>query len=96
MKVKWVPAARQDRRDILKSILSDSPSAATQMDELFDQAADKLAVFPMIGRAGRVSGTREWVVHERYQLVYQVAEDAGVIWVLALVHTARQWPPTRD
>lgn len=63
------------------------------MDELFAHAAAKLAEFPMIGRAGRVSGTREWVVHESYRVVYQIAEEAGIVWILALVHTARQWPP---
>ncbi|RRU12521.1 type II toxin-antitoxin system RelE/ParE family toxin [Stenotrophomonas sp. 278] len=93
MKVQWVPSARQDRYDIWQSISSNSPSAAILMDELFAHAAAKLAEFPMIGRAGRVSGTREWVVHESYRVVYQIAEEAGIVWILALVHTARQWPP---
>lgn len=75
MKVEWVPNARQDRYDIWANISSDSPSAAIQMDELFDRATDQLAEFPMIGRAGSVRGTREWIVHDSYRVVYQVAED---------------------
>ncbi|GEM_PF-3879238 len=45
------------------------------MDELFAHAAARLAEFPMIGRAGRVSGTREWVVHESYRVAHRDRDD---------------------
>jgi plasmid stabilization system protein ParE len=32
--------------------------------------------------------------HESYRLVYAVQADT--VWSLALVHTARLWPPTRS
>lgn len=46
------------------------------------------------GRAGKIAGTRELIPHESYRLVYEV--EGEIIWVLALVHTARMWPPIRD
>ncbi|WP_420856699.1 type II toxin-antitoxin system RelE/ParE family toxin [Variovorax beijingensis] len=49
---------------------------------------------PLLGRAGQIPGTRELIPHESYRLVYEVRADT--IWILTLVHTARQWPPTRS
>ena len=34
---------------------------------------------------------RELIPHESYRLVYEIERET--VWVLALVHTARQWPP---
>jgi plasmid stabilization system protein ParE len=43
---------------------------------------------------GRFPSTRELIPHENYRLVYEVQDDT--VWVLALIHTARQWPPMTD
>ena len=94
MKVRWTLQADQDRSDIVTYVAADSPRAAVAMDELFSSAAARLATFPLIGKPGTISGTRELVPHESYRLVYEVAEDT--VWILALVHTARQWPPVRE
>lgn len=91
MKVRWTPEAEQDRRDVWEYIAADNPLAAARMDQLFSDTAAALAVFPHRGRIGGVSGTRELIAHESFRLVYQVEQDT--VWVLALVHTARQWPP---
>lgn len=94
MKVVWTPEALQDRTDIWDYIAIDSPSAAARMDQLFSDAAAGLSEFPMLGRPGRIPGTRELIPHESYRLVYEIGDQT--VWVLALVHTARQWPPIRD
>ena len=92
MIVIWTPEAEQDRLDIWEYIaLVDNPEAAAWMDHLFSEAASGLAVHPKLGRTGKVPGTRESIPHKSYRLVYQIAEETA--WVLALVHTARQWPP---
>ena len=93
MKVRWMAAARQDRADIIDYIATDNPRAALKMDQLFSDAANLLASHPKIGKVGKISGTRELIPHESYRLVYEIDDDA--VWVLALVHTARQWPPER-
>lgn len=94
MKVVWTLAAEQDRTDIVDFIAQDNAIAAIRMDELFGAAVGRLAEHPLIGQPGQIPGTRELIPHESYRLVYEVQADT--VWVLALVHTARLWPPTRS
>jgi toxin ParE1/3/4 len=61
------------------------------VDELFSEAVGRLADHPKLGRVGRISGTRELIAHKHYCVVYEI--DQETVWVLAIVHTARQWPP---
>ncbi len=93
MRVVWARSAEQDRADIVDFIAQDKPLAALGMDELFAAAASRLGEHPLMGRAGRIPGTHELVAHESYRMVYEVKDDA--VWILALVHTARTWPPRR-
>lgn len=93
MKVIWTPEAQQDRVDIWDYIASDNLSAATRMDELFSDAAARLAEYPKLGRPGNISGTHELIPHESYRLVYEIEQET--LWIMALVHTAKQWPPVR-
>jgi addiction module RelE/StbE family toxin len=90
MKVFWATAAQRDRADIIDYISQDSPLAAIRMDELFADAAARLADHPRLGKAGLIPGTRELIPHESYRLVYEVQGEK--VWILALVHTARMWP----
>jgi addiction module RelE/StbE family toxin len=94
MRVLWTLAAEQDRADIVDFIAQDNPLAAIRMDELFEAAVGRLAKHPLMGRPGQVPGTRELIPHESYRLVHEVQADA--VWILALVHTARLWPPARS
>jgi len=90
----WTPEALQDRFDIWDYIATDNPHAAARMDELFSDAANRLIQHPRLGRTGKVPGTRELVAHEHYILVYEIDAD-DTVWILAMVHTARLWPPTK-
>ena len=93
MRVVWTLSAEQDRSDIFEFIARDNPLAAIDIDELFSAAVVRLVEHPLIGRAGKIPGTRELILHQSYRLIYEV--QAGTIWILALVHTARLWPPAR-
>ncbi len=93
MRVFWASAAEQDRADIIDYISQDNPLAAIRMDELFAEAAGRLAQHAHLGKAGQITGTRELIPHESYRLVYEVEDET--VWILALVHTARMWPPSR-
>lgn len=75
-------------------IAADNPRAAARMDALFSEAATRLSEYPKQERTGKISGTRELIPHESYRLVYEIASETA--WILALVHTARQWPPLRN
>ena len=94
MKVIWTPQAQHDRPDVWDYIAADNPSAAARMDQLFSDAAQRLADHLNLGRAGKIEGTRDLIAHENYRLVYEISEES--VWVLALVHTSRQWPPARN
>jgi toxin ParE1/3/4 len=94
VKIRWMAVAKQDRAGIIDHILADNPRAAARMDRRFTDAAIRLANLPMLGRPGKIPGTRELIPHENYRLVYEVQGDT--VWILALIHTARQWPPTAD
>jgi addiction module RelE/StbE family toxin len=93
MRVRWTLCAERDRADIVDLIAQDNPLAAIRIDELFGDAVGQLAEHPLLGQAGQIPGTREFIPHESYRLVYEVQADT--VWILALVHTARLWPPTR-
>lgn len=91
MKILWTAAAKQDRQDIVDYIEADDPRAAAGIDRLFENASTRLGRFPEMGRPGRVPGTRELIPHKSYRMVYEV--DADTIWIHALIHTSREWPP---
>lgn len=91
MIVAWTPEALADRRAIHLHIRQENPRAAVKLDDLFETAAGRLATTTRMGRPGMIEGTRELIPHENYRLVYEIADDK--VWVLALVHVRRQWPP---
>ena len=93
MRVVWTREALQDRVDIWDYTADNTPAAAG-LDELFSDAAARLVRYPLLGQMGKIAGTRELIAHERYRLVYEI--DGETVWVLALVHTARRWPPVRE
>jgi toxin ParE1/3/4 len=94
LRVVWTPEALQDRDDVWHYIATDSPLAAARMDALFSHTAARLIDHPNLGRPGRIQGTRELIPHESYRLVYEISGET--VWMLVLIHTARQWPPVRD
>jgi toxin ParE1/3/4 len=97
VKAVWTPEALEDRRQIWDYIAANNPRAAAKMDALFSAAAARLANHPKLGRPGKIAGTRELIPHENYRLACLAYEIEGeTVWILVLVHTARQWPPIRS
>jgi addiction module RelE/StbE family toxin len=90
VKLAWTPEARADRRAIYTYIEADNAAAALVLDELFAKRSMQLVTHPMTGRPGRVSGTRELVVHRNYLMVYDLAGET--VRVIRILHTAQQWP----
>lgn len=81
------PAAR-DLESIIGYIALDNPTAAENVYRSILATAGQLTEFPDIGRAGRLSGTRELpVAGFPYLLVYQVS--SGAVTILAVFHGAR-------
>ncbi|MBQ1558495.1 MAG: type II toxin-antitoxin system RelE/ParE family toxin [Pseudomonas sp.] len=90
MKLAWTRLALNDRQAIRSYIAQDNPIAALALDELFTEKASRLADHPGLGRPGRVSGTRELVVHQHDLMIYDLVNDQ--VRILRVLHTARQWP----
>ena len=60
MRVVWTPEAQQDRAEVWKYIVADKPRASARMDELFSDAAAKLARHPLLDRPGKIPGVTEF------------------------------------
>lgn len=86
----WKAAAIADRQRITRYIAQDKPKAAAELGDLLVHSAEKLDAHPLLGRVGRVPGTRELVVHPNYLLIYRVV--GRVPEVLRIKHAAQQWP----
>ncbi len=92
MNIRWTPEAEGDRSIIWDYLAARDPAAAVRIDEAFDKAAvARLTDFPSSGHAGKTAGTREVHPHRNYRLVYAIIGET--VWILTIVHAARQWPP---
>jgi toxin ParE1/3/4 len=91
VRVIWTTEAQQDRADIWDYIAAENPQAAVRIDSLFSDAVSRLADQPKLGPPGKIAGTRELIPHESYRLVYEIENET--LWILALIHTSRLWPP---
>lgn len=89
--IKWLKKAELDLEKAEAYIAKDSPQAAVEIVLTIIAAVERLEVFPGIGRAGRVEGTRELVVDGTpYIVPYRKRGD--VIEILRVYHSARLWP----
>ena len=87
----WDEPAVRDLQDIFDFIVEESPQNALLVDARICEQTDELAMFPSMGRAGTVSGTRELVIKKTpYIAVYRVEENE--IHILRVLHGSQQWP----
>jgi len=83
--------ARADLAEMVAYIASDNPVAAYRVHDDIRKQTNLLAIYPEIGRPGRVRGTRELVITGTpYIAAYRFAGDA--LTILRLLHGARLWP----
>jgi toxin ParE1/3/4 len=91
MRVRWTLPALEHIDEIQDFIARESPTAAYKLTaDLIGRTDELLAKNSMIGRVGRVAGTRELVISRTpYIVVYRVRD---FVEVLAVMHGARDWP----
>ncbi|MET0116435.1 MAG: type II toxin-antitoxin system RelE/ParE family toxin [Sedimenticola sp.] len=90
MKLAWSAESMTALEEIVEYIAKDNPSAALELGEgILSTVEEVLPDNPHAGRPGRVSGTRELVVHESYIVVYEVIDSINILTVR---HSARLWP----
>ena len=87
MLIKWTKTALASIDEIAGYIAKDNPTRAISFLRELQDAVTKLQAHPGIGRAGRVPGTRELVLHKNYIAIYRVRGDD--VEILRLHHTAR-------
>lgn len=93
MNIIWLPTARANRTNAIEYIARENPSAALdQLDEI-ERQSDMLAIYPEIGRVGRLRGTRELVVSRTpFILVYRLRPRLKRVEILRLLHGVQNWP----
>ena len=83
-------AAYRDLDQIYAWIATDRPRAAKTVIESILSSIGLLETFPLIGRAGRTSGTREIVVGGLpYIIVYTVDRESDEVTIIAVFHAAQ-------
>lgn len=87
MALKWTKTALRSVDDIADFIAQDNPTRATSFVQELKDAVTKLQVHPGMGRAGRVPGTRELVLHKNHIAIYRVRGDD--VEILRLHHVAQ-------
>lgn len=91
MAVEWHRLAITDLAEIVAYIAHDNLEAAYRVHDEVLRQTDMLAIYGEMGRAGRLSGTRELVIAGTpYVAAYRI--EGGTVTVLRLLHGARQWP----
>ncbi len=87
MAIKWTKTALRSVEEIADYIAKDNPTRATSFVLELQDAVTKLQTHSGMGRAGRVPGTRELVLHKNYIAIYRVRDDN--VEILRLHHVAR-------
>jgi addiction module RelE/StbE family toxin len=88
MALKWTRTALGSVDEIAGYIAADNPARAASFVKELRAAVAKLQEHPGMGRAGRVPGTRELVLHKNYIATYRVRGDD--VEILRLHHVARR------
>jgi len=90
--LSWSLLARRDLLQARRYIAHDDPAAAQRVSARILGAADRLVLYPGLGRVGREEGTRELVVPRTpYVLIYRLAGET--VEMLRVLHGAQRWPP---
>lgn len=92
MNVSFTREAEADLDAIYDYIGQHDEQAASRVVARILQAIAYLEPFPMLGRPGRIAGTRELsIVGLAYVAVYRLV-DATQLDVIAVIHTRQQFP----
>ena len=90
-RLEWKPRALRELSDSFEFIAAEDPRAAWRVLERIREMADMLTSQPLIGRKGRVRGTRELPIPRTpFLLIYRVRSHSLVIG--RVLHHARRYP----
>jgi addiction module RelE/StbE family toxin len=88
--LRWEAEAHRQYRDSLTYISAQNSSAAENLAVEIERKLELLLQFPNPGRKGRVSRTRELVVHPDFVVIYAVRTHT--IDVIRFLHARQLYP----
>lgn len=89
--VEWSNEAQLDFVEIQLYISARNPEASQKLADTIENAVEQLLPrMPYAFKKGRVSGTREYVVHPNYIVIYRVGNST--VKVLRILHAKREYP----
>jgi toxin ParE1/3/4 len=91
MIVRFTPSAQADIQSIFDYIAQDNAAAAAGVVAAIETATNRLALFPMSGRAGAVEITRELVIPRQPYIAVYIITDVEVK-IIAVFHAAQDIP----
>ncbi len=90
--IEWTDQATRQLDQVYYYIASsNSEEVAARITMRIVTSVQQLTAFPMLGRTGRVPGTRELVISNT-PFIATYAVERNRIVILAVYHGARQWP----
>lgn len=93
MHVRFQDTAEADLDAIKQHIEPESPQGLVRVLTAIFTVAEQLESFPLLGREGDVTGTREITVPRTpFRLIYTL-DDPHFIDIIRVLHGARQYPP---
>ena len=92
MQIRYTETALADIRSAFNYLAREADERiAVNVLARAQSAIQSLCKFPEQGRAGRVVGTRELVVHKTSLIAaYRIVKND--VQILALIHSSRRWP----
>jgi addiction module RelE/StbE family toxin len=91
MRIVWSPRALTHLTALRDYIAQDSPDSAAGVAGRILESVELLARHPEIGRAGRITGTRELIVPGTpYIVPYRLRRDR--LELTAAFHGRQKWP----
>jgi toxin ParE1/3/4 len=97
MKIVWASQARIDFKEAIQYLREREANVALRTSRAIKQRVQLLTEQPHIGRPGRVESTRELVIPGTpYIVAYAVDSQVGVVVILRVLHSRRQWPEDLD
>jgi toxin ParE1/3/4 len=89
--VKWLRKALKSLEQAYDYTAEADQTAAIALVLKIQSATQQLADFPLLGRVGRVDGTRELVIASTpYLVVYRV--KGKTVEILRVLHGSRKYP----
>lgn len=89
--VKWLHKALKNLEQAYAYTAQHDLDTAVSLVLKIQAATDQLAEFPLIGRTGRVDGTRELVItNTPYIVIYRV--KGSTVEILRVLHSAKRYP----